>query len=186
MEKDYQRELDQWKKEKNIKDSVMVEDITSIVADATGIPSTRMLQEESERLMQMEEALHERIIGQDRAVVAIADALRRARSGLKDPHRPIGSFIFLGPTGVGKTELAKALSEFLFDEDEALVRIDMSEYMDKHTISRMIGAPPGFVGYDEGKYSQRRFAATTCCSRNVTERCISSGIPQSVGRDYCL
>lgn len=150
LEKDYQRELDQWKKEKNIKDSVMVEDITSIVADATGIPSTRMLQEESARLMQMEEALHERIIGQDRAVVAIADALRRARSGLKDPHRPIGSFIFLGPTGVGKTELAKALSEFLFDEDEALVRIDMSEYMDKHTISRMIGAPPGFVGYDEG------------------------------------
>tara|TARA_Y100000588_G_scaffold300718_1_gene322324 strand:- start:2874 stop:5321 length:2448 start_codon:yes stop_codon:yes gene_type:complete len=150
LEKDYQRELDQWKKEKNIKDSVTVEDITSIVADATGIPSTRMLEEESERLMKMENALHERIIGQDRAVVAIADALRRARSGLKDPHRPIGSFIFLGPTGVGKTELAKALSEFLFDEDEALVRIDMSEYMDKHTISRMIGAPPGFVGYDDG------------------------------------
>ena len=109
-----------------------------------------MLEEEAEKLLAMEEQLHERVIGQDRAVVAVSDAIRRARAGLKDPKRPIGSFIFLGPTGVGKTELARALAEYLFDDEEAMIRLDMSEYMEKHTVSRLIGAPPGYVGYDEG------------------------------------
>jgi ATP-dependent Clp protease ATP-binding subunit ClpC len=109
-----------------------------------------MLEGESQKLLQMEERLHERVIGQDEAIAAVADAVRRARAGMRDPDRPIGSFIFLGPTGVGKTELAKALAEFMFDSDEAMVRVDMSEYMEKHTTSRLVGAPPGYVGYDEG------------------------------------
>jgi ATP-dependent Clp protease ATP-binding subunit ClpA len=109
-----------------------------------------MLEGEMEKLIHMEGALHERVIGQDEAIDAVSDAIRRARAGLKDPRRPIGSFIFLGPTGVGKTELARALAEFLFDEEEAMVRLDMSEYMEKHTVSRLIGAPPGYIGYEEG------------------------------------
>jgi ATP-dependent Clp protease ATP-binding subunit ClpC len=109
-----------------------------------------MLETEVEKLLRMEEGLHQRIVGQDEAVVAVSDAIRRARSGLKDPRRPIGSFIFLGPTGVGKTELAKALAEFLFDDEDALLRIDMSEYQERHTVSRLVGAPPGYVGYEEG------------------------------------
>src|SRR3990172_2439765 len=115
----------------------------------TGTPVSRMLEGESEKLLQMEERLHERIIGQDRAIEALSDAIRRGRAGLKDPKRPIGSFIFLGPTGVGKTELAKALAAFLFDDEDAIVRVDMSEYMEKHPVSRLIGAPPGYVGYEE-------------------------------------
>ena len=150
LEADYNRQLEQWRQEKNIRDTVTADDIAVLVGEATGIPVTRMLQGEADRLLHMEEGLHKRVIGQEQAIVAVADALRRARSGLKDPHRPIGSFIFLGPTGVGKTELAKALTEFLFDEEEALVRIDMSEYMEKHTVSRLIGAPPGYIGYEEG------------------------------------
>src|SRR5439155_131878 len=110
----------------------------------------QMLETESEKLLRMEDALHERIIGQEEAVSAVADAIRRARSGLKDPRRPIGSFIFLGSSGVGKTELAKALAEFMFDDEDALVRIDMSEYHEQHTVSRLFGAPPGYVGYEEG------------------------------------
>ena len=116
----------------------------------TGIPVSRLMEGETEKLLHMEDRLHERLIGQDEAVTAISDAIRRARAGLKDPKRPIGSFIFLGPTGVGKTELARALAAFLFDDESALVRIDMSEYMEKFAVSRLVGAPPGYVGYEEG------------------------------------
>ncbi len=129
---------------------VHAEDIGSLVAIWTGIPVDRLLESEADKLLHMEERLHERVIGQDAAIVAVSDAIRRARAGLKDPNRPIGSFIFLGPTGVGKTELARALAEYLFDDEQNMVRLDMSEYMDKHTVSRLIGAPPGYVGYDEG------------------------------------
>ncbi len=125
-------------------------DIAELVAKWTGIPTGRLLETEAERLVHMEDNLHQRIIGQDEAVTAVAEAIRRSRSGLSDPKRPIGSFIFLGPTGVGKTQLAKSLAEFLFDDETNMVRIDMSEYMEKHTVSRLIGAPPGYVGYDEG------------------------------------
>ena len=124
--------------------------LLKLVSKWTGIPSGRLLEGEGERLVNMEEDLHQRIIGQEEAVVAVAEAIRRSRSGLSDPKRPIGSFIFLGPTGVGKTELAKALSQFMFDDENNMVRVDMSEYMEKHTVSRLIGAPPGYVGYDEG------------------------------------
>ena len=129
---------------------VRAEDIGSLVAIWTGIPVDRLLESEADKLLRMEERLHERVIGQDAAIVAVSDAIRRARAGLKDPNRPIGSFIFLGPTGVGKTELARALAEYLFDDEQNIVRLDMSEYMEKHAVSRLIGAPPGYVGYDEG------------------------------------
>jgi ATP-dependent Clp protease ATP-binding subunit ClpC len=127
-----------------------MDDIAELVAKWTGIPVSRMLETEVEKLVNMEERLHQRVIGQDEAIVAVSDAIRRARSGLKDPRRPIGSFLFLGPTGVGKTELAKSLAQFLFDSDDAMTRVDMSEYMERHAVSRMIGSPPGYVGYDEG------------------------------------
>src|SRR6202040_1434064 len=116
----------------------------------TGIPVDKMLEGEREKLLQMEQNLRHRVIGQEEAVVAVSNAIRRARAGLQDPHRPIGSFMFLGPTGVGKTELTKALASFLFDDDTAMVRIDMSEFMEKHSVARLIGAPPGYVGYEEG------------------------------------
>ncbi len=135
---------------KMLKEEVDAEDIAQIVAKWTGIPVSRLLEGEVEKLIKMEERLVKRVIGQDDAIKAVSDALRRSRSGLSDPNRPIGSFIFLGPTGVGKTELAKALAEFMFDDESAMVRIDMSEYMEKHTVSRLIGAPPGYVGYEEG------------------------------------
>ncbi|HHL45351.1 MAG TPA: AAA family ATPase, partial [Gammaproteobacteria bacterium] len=118
----------------------------------TGIPVSKMLEGERDKLLRMEEALHSRVVGQDEAVRAVADAIRRSRAGLSDPNRPNGSFLFLGPTGVGKTELTKALAEFLFDTEEAMVRIDMSEFMEKHSVARLIGAPPGYVGYEEGGY----------------------------------
>ena len=133
-----------------VKEEVDEDDVASVVARWTGIPVDRLLEGETEKLIHMEERLHERVVGQDEAVAAVANALRRARSGLQDPNRPIGSFVFLGPTGVGKTELARALAEFMFDDERALVRLDMSEYMEKHTVSRLVGAPPGYVGYDEG------------------------------------
>ncbi len=142
---------DAWAKEAGQDDMTVTEqDIAELVGKITGIPVSRMLEGESEKLLQMEERIHDRVIGQDRAIEAVSDAIRRARAGLKDPNRPIGSFIFLGPTGVGKTELAKALAEFLFDDEEAMIRLDMSEYQERHTVSRMIGSPPGYVGYDEG------------------------------------
>jgi ATP-dependent Clp protease ATP-binding subunit ClpB len=133
-----------------LKEEVTADDIAEIVSKWTGIPVTRMMEGETAKLIRMEERLHERVIGQDEAISAVSDAVRRARAGLKDPRRPIGSFLFLGPTGVGKTELAKALAQFLFDDDQALTRIDMSEYMEKFAVSRLIGAPPGYVGYEEG------------------------------------
>ncbi len=133
-----------------LKEEVDEEDIASVVARWTGIPVSRMMEGEVQKLVHMEERLHDRVIGQEEAVEAVANAVRRARSGLADPNRPVGSFIFLGPTGVGKTELARALAEFLFDDEHALIRLDMSEYQEKHTVARMIGAPPGYVGYDEG------------------------------------
>ncbi len=146
----YEAARQKWLGDKNLEEVVREEDIAELVAKWTGIPVARMLETEMEKLLHMEDRLHQRVVGQDQAVVALADAIRRARSGLKDPRRPVGSFIFLGPTGVGKTELAKALAEFLFDSEDALLRIDMSEYMEKHAVSRLIGAPPGYVGYDEG------------------------------------
>ncbi len=133
-----------------VKEEVDEDDIAAVVAQWTGIPTDRLLEGEVEKLVHMEERLHERVVGQDAAIEAVSNALRRARSGLQDPNRPIGSFVFLGPTGVGKTELAKALAEFMFDDDRAIVRLDMSEYQEKHTVSRLVGAPPGYVGYEEG------------------------------------
>jgi ATP-dependent Clp protease ATP-binding subunit ClpB len=133
-----------------IKEEVDAEDIAGVVSRWTGIPVTRMLQSEREKLLHLEDELHKRVVGQEEAIVAVSDAIRRSRSGLQDPKRPIGSFIFLGTTGVGKTELAKALAEFLFNNDAAMTRIDMSEYQERHSVSRLVGAPPGYVGYDEG------------------------------------
>jgi len=138
------------KSQRMLKEEVDEEDVAETVAKWTGIPVTRLLEAEVQKLVQMEERLGRRVVGQSEAIVAVANAVRRARSGLSDPQRPIGSFLFLGPTGVGKTELARALAEFLFDDERAMIRIDMSEYMEKHAVSRLIGAPPGYVGYDEG------------------------------------
>jgi len=133
-----------------VKEEVDEQDVAEVVSRWTGVPVTRLMEGEIEKLVRMEERLHQRVVGQDEAVEAVANALRRARSGLQDPNRPIGSFVFLGPTGVGKTELARALAEFMFDDERAMVRLDMSEYMEKHTISRLVGAPPGYVGFEEG------------------------------------
>ncbi len=150
LEKEYEEEVAAWRCEKGLDEVVDEEDVAQVVASWTGIPVSRMLETEAKKLLEMEERIHERIVGQEEAVAAAADAIRRARSGLKDPRRPIGSFIFLGSTGVGKTELAKALAEFLFDDEDAMVRVDMSEYQERHTVSRLIGAPPGYIGYGEG------------------------------------
>ena len=133
-----------------LKEEVDPEDIAEVVAKATGIPVAKLLESEMEKLLHIEEALHQRVIGQDEAVSAVANAIRRSRAGLSDPHRPIGSFLFMGPTGVGKTEMAKALAEYLFDDERAVIRIDMSEYQERHSVARLVGAPPGYVGYDEG------------------------------------
>ncbi|HIS54698.1 TPA: ATP-dependent chaperone ClpB [Candidatus Galligastranaerophilus gallistercoris] len=140
------------KKEKNtlLREEITDEDIAEVVSKWTGVPVSKLVESENEKLLKMEEVLHKRVIGQNEAVGVVSDSIRRARSGLKDPKRPIGTFLFLGPTGVGKTELAKALSEFMFQDEDALIRIDMSEYMEKHSVARLIGAPPGYVGYDEG------------------------------------
>lgn len=138
------------KKQKMLKEEVDEEDIAEIVSKWTGIPVTKMLEGDMEKLLKMEDRLRQRVIGQDDAIIAVANAVRRSRAGIADPNRPIGSFIFMGPTGVGKTELARALAEFLFDDEQAMIRIDMSEYMEKHTVARLIGAPPGYVGYEEG------------------------------------
>ena len=153
-----QKELDERTKQlstlksssRMLKEEVTPDDIAEVIASWTGIPVKRLVESEKEKLVKMEERLKQRVIGQDEAVAAVSNAIRRARAGLSDPNRPLGSFFFLGPTGVGKTELAKALAEFLFDDDNALIRIDMSEYMEQHTVSRLLGAPPGYVGYEEG------------------------------------
>jgi ATP-dependent Clp protease ATP-binding subunit ClpC len=150
MEEIFNQQRDLWEAEHQLDEVVDDNDIAEVVAQWTGIPMTQMMETEAEKLLHMEDRLHEHIIGQDEAISAISDAIRRARSGLKDPRRPIGSFIFIGPSGVGKTELAKALAEFMFEDAEALVRIDMSEYREQHTVSRLFGAPPGYIGYEEG------------------------------------
>ena len=150
LEKEFGMKRDAWEVEHQLDEVVDEDDIAGVVAQWTGIPVTQVMETEAEKLLQMEERLSERIIGQDEAIHALADAIRRARAGLKDPRRPIGSFIFLGSSGVGKTEMAKTLAEFLFDEEDALVRIDMSEYREQHSVSRLFGAPPGYVGYEEG------------------------------------
>src|SRR5262249_23718518 len=133
-----------------LNEEVTEEDIAKVISRWTGVPVSKLLESEREKLLHIEDNLRKRVIGQDEAVETVANAVRRSRAGLSDPNRPIGSFMFLGPTGVGKTELAKALAEFLFDSERALIRIDLSEYMEKHSVSRLIGAPPGYVGYDEG------------------------------------
>ncbi len=150
LEEQFNEARDKWESDHKLDEVVDVDDIAQVLAQWTGIPVSQMMEAESEKLLKMEDRLHERIIGQDEAIHAVADAIRRARSGLKDPRRPIGSFIFIGPSGVGKTELAKALAEFMFDDEDALVRMDMSEYHEQHTVSRLFGAPPGYVGYEEG------------------------------------
>ena len=150
LQEEYDREVESVLREKDIHTVVSADSIGALIATWTGIPVSRLLESEAEKLLHMEERLHERVIGQGSAVSAISDAIRRARAGLQDPKRPIGSFIFLGPTGVGKTELARALAEYLFDDEQNMVRIDMSEYLESHTVSRLIGSPPGYVGYDEG------------------------------------
>ena len=149
VQREQQRLADLQQGQRMLKEQVDEEDIAEVVSKWTHIPISRLLEGEIQKLVQMEERLHRRVVGQDEAVRAVANAIRRARAGLQDPNRPLGSFIFLGPTGVGKTELARALAEFLFDDEQAMVRIDMSEYQEKHTVSRMIGAPPGYVGYEE-------------------------------------
>ncbi len=150
LEKENENLSKQERKSRLLKEEVDEEDVAKVVSKWTGIPVSRMLEGEVEKLLRMEQRLGQRVVGQDEAINAVSDAIRRARAGIQDPNRPIGSFIFLGPTGVGKTELARALAEFLFDDDNAMVRIDMSEYQERHTVSRLIGAPPGYVGYEEG------------------------------------
>lgn len=152
LEADQIKLMETQKDEKMLKEEVDSEDVADVVANWTGIPMARMLESDVQKLIHMEERLKQRVIGQNEGIAAVSSALRRSRSGLQDPNRPIGSFIFLGPTGVGKTELARALAEFMFDSEQAMIRIDMSEFMEKHSVARLIGAPPGYVGYDEGGY----------------------------------
>ena len=149
LDQEYTQNKEEWLRGKKIDMIVDEQDIAALIQNWTGIPASRLLEGEAEKLLHMEDSLHERVIGQHEAVVAVSEAIRRGRAGLSDPRRPIGSFIFLGPTGVGKTELARALSEFLFDDEANIIRVDMSEYMEKHTVSRLIGAPPGYVGFDD-------------------------------------
>ena len=157
-----------------LKEEVDEEDVAEIVAKWTGIPVSRLMEGEMAKLVRMEDVLHDRVIGQDDAVSAVANAIRRSRAGLSDPNRPIGSFLFLGPTGVGKTELARTLADFLFDDERAMVRIDMSEYMEKHTVSRLVGAPPGLRRLRRGRPAHRGGAAPartrSCCSTRSRRR----------------
>jgi ATP-dependent Clp protease ATP-binding subunit ClpB len=160
-------ELEECKKGSMLKRGSGTEDVASVVAKWTGIPVDKLLEGERDKLLQMEERIAQRVVGQEEAIIAVSNAVRRARSGLQDPNRPIGSFIFMGPTGVGKTELARALAEFMFDDEQAMIRLDMSEFMEKHTVARLIGAPPGYVGYEEGGYlteAVRRGPIAWCCS----------------------
>jgi len=150
LEEEYKQAKSNWLKQEKISEIVDEEHIAQLISNWTGIPVSQMLEGEAEKLLHMEERIHERLVNQEEAVIAISEAIRRGRAGLKDPKRPIGSFIFLGPTGVGKTELARTLAWFLFDDENTMVRLDMSEYQEKHTVSRLIGAPPGYVGFEEG------------------------------------
>ncbi|MBI4282915.1 MAG: AAA family ATPase, partial [Chloroflexi bacterium] len=150
LEADYNQAKNRWLGQGKSSGMVTKDDIAELIAKWTGIPVSQVMEGEAEKLVQMEERIHERLVDQEEAVVAVSEAIRRSRAGLKDPRRPIGSFLFLGPTGVGKTELARTLAQFLFDDENAMVRLDMSEYQEKHTVSRLIGAPPGYIGYEEG------------------------------------
>ena len=150
LRREFNQKRDAWMRESGVGSVVDEHDISELISKTTGIPVSRMFEEEAEKLLNMELKLHERVVGQEAAIEAVSEAVRRGRAGLKDPNRPIGSFLFLGPTGVGKTELARALAQFMFDDPDAMIRIDMSEYMEKHSVARLIGAPPGYVGYDEG------------------------------------
>ena len=150
LRREFTERRDAWMREAGVDSVVDEHDIAALISKTTGIPVSRMFEEEADKLLAMESKLHERVIGQEAAIEAVSEAVRRGRAGLKDPNRPIGSFLFLGPTGVGKTELARALAQFMFDDPDAMIRIDMSEYMEKHSVARLIGAPPGYVGYDEG------------------------------------
>ncbi|MCA9843394.1 MAG: AAA family ATPase [Dehalococcoidia bacterium] len=150
LQEEYGRARHEWAQEHDVDLRVTAEDIASLVGQITGIPVSRLEESESDKLLKMEDQLHKRVVGQERAIESLSDAIRRARAGLKDPRRPIGSFIFLGPSGVGKTELARTLAEYLFDDEDAMLRLDMSEFQERHTVSRLIGSPPGYVGYDEG------------------------------------
>ncbi len=150
LRREFTERRDAWMRESGVDSVVDEHDIAELISKTTGIPVSRMFEEEADKLLAMEQKLHERVIGQEAAIEAVSEAVRRGRAGLKDPNRPIGSFLFLGPTGVGKTELARALAQFMFDDPDAMIRIDMSEYMEKHSVARLIGAPPGYVGYDEG------------------------------------
>ena len=150
LEQEYNQAKSQWLQQEKINEEVTAEHIAKLISNWTGIPVSQMLEGEAEKLLHMEERIHERLIDQEEAVAAISEAIRRSRAGLKDPKRPIGSFMFLGPTGVGKTELVRTLAWFLFNDENAMVRLDMSEYQEKHTVSRLIGAPPGYIGYEEG------------------------------------
>ena len=176
-----------------VEEAVRPEHVAQVIERWTGIPAGKMLEGDRDKLLRMEDGLHKRVIGQNAAVTAVANAVRRARAGLNDEGRPLGSFLFLGPTGVGKTELTKAVAEFLFDDDNAMVRIDMSEFMEKHAVSRLIGAPPGYVGYDEGgvlteavrrrpyqvvlfdEVERRIPMSLTCCCRFWTTVCSPTG-----------
>ena len=150
LRREFNQKRDAWMRESGVGSVMDEHDIAELISKTTGIPVSRMFEEEAEKLLNMEQKLHERVVGQEAAIEAVSEAVRRGRAGLKDPNRPIGSFLFLGPTGVGKTELARALAQFMFDDPDAMIRIDMSEYMEKHSVARLIGAPPGYVGYDEG------------------------------------
>ena len=166
-----------------MKEEVDAEDIAEVVSRWTGVPVSRLMEGEVQKLVRLESTLHERVVGQDEAVSAVANAIRRSRAGLSDPNRPIGSFLFLGPTGVGKTELARALAEYLFDDERAMIRIDMSEYMEKHAVSRLVGAPPGYVGYDEGGPADRGGAAAALLGRAA--RRAGEGTPRRVQHLCC-
>ena len=163
-----------------LKEEVGPDDVADVVAAWTGIPAGRMMEGETEKLLRMESELGKRVVGQTDAVVAVSDAVRRARAGVADPNRPTGSFLFLGPTGVGKTELAKALADFLFDDERAMIRIDMSEYGEKHSVARLVGAPPGYVGYEAGGQLTEQFDdartrwSSSTRSRRHTPTCSTS------------
>jgi ATP-dependent Clp protease ATP-binding subunit ClpB len=160
-------------RESLLRQEVTEEDIARVVSEWTGIPVAKMLSSEKQKYLQLEDVLHKRVIGQNEAVQVVSDAIRRNRSGLSDPNRPLGSFLFIGPTGVGKTELAKTLADFLFNDEKSLTRIDMSEYMEKFSVSRLIGAPPGYVGYDEGGQLTEACAdvrTVLCCSTKLKRR----------------
>ena len=151
LQEELEKKREEWKSSRGRTEMQVTEDdIREVVSAWTGIPVTKLAQEDADRLLNLEEILHRRVIGQNEAIEKVSQAVRRAHAGLKNPKRPVGSFIFLGPTGVGKTELARALAEALFGDEDAMIRIDMSEYMERHTVSRLVGAPPGYVGYDEG------------------------------------